>query len=174
MKNKISALFIVLLIVTLSVFVVSADDTSAIPEIRQEFPQKTKGEMQQGEFTPGQRPQGGRGQMSAQESSGETVTEQKEQSSPVQENGTTEKNKTSEEQSPSGEQNQMLEMDMEGNMPQRGGFNPMEQSGFSSGRETQTEEEAEKPYEKWMTSIVSAVLLIFGLVFVALYKRKEY
>lgn len=172
MKNKIPVLFTVLLILTLSVFAVSDDETSAIPERGQKVQQMPQDAMPQDEFTPGQRPQGGRGQIPA-EGTGD-MPEQVQQTEPVQESSTKEENTTGEEQSISGEENQMPEMNMEGNMPQRGGFNPMEQGGFPFEQETQTTEETEKPYEKWITPIVSAVLLVFGFVFVALYKRKEY
>lgn len=76
-------------------------------------------------------------------------------------------------QAPQGRRGQMPSGNMDENVPQRDGFNPMEQGDFPIGQQTQTTEESEKLYEKWITPAACAVLLIFGFAFVAFYKRKQ-
>lgn len=171
MKNKLLVIGAVCLLLTTFVFAVSAEQPeTAFPSMEngQNLPQMPQGEMPQG-----QAPQGSRGQMPSENMEEMPAGIATEQIEPAQtdETNTTQENTQSEQ--PAWNENQRPEMNMDENVPQRDGFNPMEQGDFPIGQQTQTTEESEKLYEKWITPAVSAVLLIFGFIFVAFYKRKQ-
>lgn len=175
MKNKILIIGIVCLMFT--AFSVSAE----------EFVQPPSGEIQmpRGEFAPGQPPQGGRGttppggmgefpETEATEQEAPSLTETPSASEETAPQNTEMEIEAVEEEQPADGQPQMPDMNMEGGMEPRGQFNPENMQGFPFAQSEQEAQESEKPYEKWVTPIISAVMLIFGFVFVALYKRKQY
>lgn len=54
------------------------------------------------------------------------------------------------------------------------GFNPENMGNFNFGQQGTANQTPENPFTKWITPIFSVVFLIFGFLFVALYKRKKY
>ena len=169
MKNKILTLGIACFVLISFAFSVSAEEVSDVEpsvEMQQPAPQMNQGEMPQRDM-----PAGGMGQMGERPERGNM-----EQNAPSQDGVTApqENNvqQNTEATAESGETN-TEESVQETEQMMQGEFNPADMEANPFGENMQTSAKTEKPYEKWITPIISALAMIFGFVFVALYKRKQ-
>lgn len=168
MKNKITILGVVCLVLISFALSVYADETTVAPaeEIQQTAPDMPQGQAPQGERPQGEMP---RGQMPT--NTGERPTR-----------GGMEQPVPSQTEAPEAAENteQMTESEAtsqestdEQAQPSQDGFefdNMQNPNPFEGMQTTETE----KPYEKWVTPVISAFAMVFGFVFVTLYKRKRF
>lgn len=167
MKNKITILGVVCLILISFALSVYADETTVAPaeEIQQTAPDMSQGQVPQGERPQGEMPRGeipeNTGERPARDGMEQPVTAQTEAPEAAENTEQmTESEATSQESTD--EQAQPSQDAFE--------FDNMQNPNPFEGIQTT---ETEKPYEKWITPIISAISLIFGFVFVILYKRKR-